>query len=54
MSGTPSRVAPSAEALDRPGPQLEQFDNHLIADTANIGPSQRMVTGKPATAGAAG
>ena len=30
--------------------QLKQFENDLIAGTANISLSQRMVTGKPATA----
>ena len=34
--------------------QLEQFEHDLMAGTANIGLTQRMVTGKPATAGGAG
>jgi hypothetical protein len=40
---------PSTKAQDN---QLEQFSNDLVAGTANIDLSQRMVTGAPATPGA--
>jgi hypothetical protein len=40
---------PSTKAQDN---QLEQFSNDLVAETANIDLSQRMVTGAPATPGA--
>jgi hypothetical protein len=39
---------PSTQAQDN---QLEQFSNDLVAGTANIDLSQRMVTGAPATPG---
>ena len=40
---------PSTKAEDN---QLEQFSNDLVAGTANVDLSQRMVTGSPATPGA--
>jgi hypothetical protein len=41
--------APKTKAQDQ---QLEQFENDLVAGTANISLSQRMINGKPATAAA--
>jgi hypothetical protein len=41
---------PSTQAEDK---QLEQFSNDLVAGTANIDLSQRMVTGSPASSGTA-
>jgi hypothetical protein len=46
-----STNAPKTKAQDQ---QLQQFENDLVAGTANITLSERMVSGKPATAGAAG
>jgi dUTPase len=43
-------TAPTTTAKDN---QLEQFDKDLVAGTANIGLTQRMVTGAPATPGTA-
>ena len=42
-----STSAPANNAQDQ---QLQQFGTDLIADTANIDLSQRMVNGEPATA----